>query len=67
MNWNLDGKHVTATYCDMPVSGIVSDSRVKFGGRCGYTVTLDEAITLPWSTEPKTRVLIEDRDIVKVS
>ena len=59
MSWILDGKKVRADYLGIAVVGTVTDSRVKYGGKVQYTLKLDEAIRLPWSTEKRTVVLVD--------
>jgi len=57
-SWIKDGEHIKASYCGVPVSGIVENSRVKYGGKVQYTVVLDSPIELRWHTEPVSRVLV---------
>jgi len=64
MGWIKDGLRVRAVYCGQAVEGLVEESRVKYGGRVQYTLALTQPIQLRWRTEPTTRVLIEDRDLV---
>jgi hypothetical protein len=43
--WNLEGESVKATYLgDIPVSGKVTLSRVKYGGGVSHYVRLDHEI-----------------------
>ena len=57
-NWIKDGERIEASYCGVPVSGIVENSRVKYGGKVQYTVILDTPIKLRWRTEDVDRVLV---------
>lgn len=48
MGWNKDGHTVKAEYLGSHiVSGVVTESRVKYGGKVQYTVKLDNPISLP--------------------
>ena len=43
MNWNLEGKRVNGLYMGMfPYTGLVTESRVKYGGQVQHTVVVDE-------------------------
>lgn len=43
MNWNLEGKQVNGLYMGLfPYSGLVTESRVKYGGKVQHTVIVDE-------------------------
>lgn len=64
MTWVLDGSKVSVNYLGVECNGTVVESRVKYGGSLQYTVVLDDAITLPWRSEPVNRVLVSDRDIL---
>lgn len=65
-SWYLDGYKVIAEYFGNTVKGTVESSRVKYGGRVQHTVILDEPVSLPWRSEPKTRVLIDDINVKEV-
>jgi hypothetical protein len=57
MNWNLEGLRINGLYMGLfPYSGLVINSRVKFGGEVQHTVLIDEPI----------RVYGEDRDMILV-
>ena len=43
--WNLEGQTVRGAYFGLPVEGIVTLSRVKFGGTVQHTVELFFPIT----------------------
>ena len=66
MTWVLDGSKVVVNYLGVECMGTVESSRVKYGGALQYTVNLDEAIDLPWRSEPVNRVLVSDRDILSL-
>ena len=61
MSWVLDGQKVKAKYLGETVTGVVVDSRVKYGGKVQYTVELDSPVQFRWRSEPTDRVLV-DRD-----
>lgn len=66
MSWILDGSHIKAKYLGVPVTGIVTDSRVKYGGEVQYTVKLDEALVLPWGGRSAgDTVLVNRSEIVE--
>ena len=61
MSWVLDGQKIKANYLGETVTGVVVDSRVKYGGKVQYTVELDSPVQFRWRSEPTDRVLV-DRD-----
>jgi hypothetical protein len=61
MSWVLDGQKIKAKYLGETVTGVVVDSRVKYGGKVQYTVELDSPVQFRWRSEPTDRVLV-DRD-----
>jgi hypothetical protein len=65
MNWNLEGLHVTGLYMDeFPVAGLVTLSRVKYGGGVQHTVVLDEPIQV--YSAMRERVLLDHENVVRV-
>jgi hypothetical protein len=45
--WDLENCRVTGNYMGMfPVAGMVTESRVKYGGSVSHTVALDKPITV---------------------
>lgn len=45
MNLDLEGKRINGLYLGfLPYSGLVVDSRVKYGGEVQYTVKVDEPL-----------------------
>lgn len=64
MSWIKDGERVTAEYLGVRVTGVVESSRVKYGGMVQYALVLDEPVTFKWSTEPRTKVLIDMNELV---
>jgi hypothetical protein len=67
MNWNLEGSVIVAKYLgEVSIKGLVVESRVKYGGKVQHTVDLETPVILKWRTEPVTRVLIGDEEILFV-
>jgi hypothetical protein len=62
--WNLEGQIVRGYYFDVPVEGVVTLSRVKFGGDVQHTVDLFFPITLFGSE--RTTVLLDANEVVHV-
>jgi len=47
MSWNRTGQHVAGLYLrTYTVTGAVTSSRVKYGGRVQHTVKLDRPVTV---------------------
>jgi len=65
MGWNKDGSTIKAVYLDRPVTGVVLNSRVKYGGQVQYQVKLDEPVYFTWSGgEPRDTVLVDEGDVI---
>ena len=65
MGWNKDGSTITAEYLDSIITGIVTESRVKYGGKVQYTVKLAEPIFLRWrGTEPVSTLLVDEDNVL---
>ena len=59
MQWNLEGKRINGMYLGLwPYSGLVLESRVKYGGKVQHTVQVDEPFKV--YGEVRERVLVED-------
>ena len=65
-DWVKDGERVTAVYLGVIVTGVVESSRVKYGGKVQYAVVLDSPVTFKWSTEPRSKLLIDCNELVEV-
>ena len=65
-DWVLDGRRVRADYLGTEVTGTVTESRVKFGGRIGYTLDLDAPVLFKFRSEPTDRVLIENHNLLEI-
>lgn len=64
MGWNKDGSTIKATYCGVLVTGVVEDSRVKYGGKVQYRVKLETPVFLRWRNEPTDVVLIDEDEVI---
>ena len=62
--WNLEGLTVRGAYFGLPVEGIVTLSRVKFGGTVQHTVELFFPITMFGSE--RTTVLLDANEITYI-
>ena len=65
MSWIKDGNTIVANYLGEQVTGVVQDSRVKYGGRVQYGVRLTRPVNFRWRTEPVVYVLVDDTNIVQ--
>ena len=60
-SWQLEGCNVKGTYLDLfPSTGVVTLSRVKYGGRVQHTVRLDAPITV--YGEVRSTILADERE-----
>ena len=64
MGWNKERSTIKAVYCGVAFSGVVLESRVKYGGKVQYKVAAAESIYLPFSDTPRDIVLIDDDEII---
>lgn len=65
MSWNLEGQRVHGLYLNkFPYAGVVSESRVKYGGTVQHTVELDETITVFGSL--RNHVLVHGDEITGI-
>ena len=62
--WNLEGQIVRGEYFGSPVEGVVTESRVKYGGSVQHTVDLFFPITI--FGDERTTVLLDDTEVVHV-
>ena len=63
MAWDRAGEQVAGTYLGHTVSGVVTESRGKYGGAVQHTLQLAQPLTL-FGTE-RTVVLMDERDLFK--
>jgi hypothetical protein len=63
--WNLENCRVTGNYMGIAlVSGMVTESRVKYGGSVCHTVELDEPITVFGAV--RERVILDNWEVEKI-
>ena len=62
--WNLEGQIVRGVYFGIPVEGVVTLSRVKFGGSVQHTLDLFFPITI--FDQERTTVLLDASEVVHV-
>lgn len=66
MQWNLENLHVTGVYLgDIPVAGVVTLSRVKYGGGITHHVQLTSPIKVYGSV--RDTVILDHKHIQTVS
>lgn len=63
MGWNKDGSTVKAVYCDTVFSGMVLESRVKYGGHVQYKVA-SEPFYVASLNCIRSVVLVDEDDII---
>ena len=68
--WNLEGQIVRGVYFNVPVEGVVTLSRVKYGGEVQHTVDLFFPITLYEYTtifgSERTTVLLDANEVTYI-
>lgn len=65
MKWDLTGDRVNGLYMgEFPYSGVVTESRVKYGGDVQYTVEVDEPFHV--YSAVRDRVLVSVTEITRV-
>jgi len=63
MSWNREGQHVAGIYLNAYViKGMVTESRVKYGGSVQHTVSLDTPMTL-FGISDRTVLLLDEKDL----
>jgi hypothetical protein len=62
--WNLEGLTVRGVYFGLPVEGVVTESRVKYGGSVQHTVDLFYPITI--FGDERTTVLLDASEVIHV-
>jgi len=63
-SWIKDGIRVRARYLGSEsVVGVVTESRVRYGGKVCYTVQLDQLTQFPWRSEPADVVIVDQTEI----
>lgn len=70
MSWNLEGMRVWGRYMDtVEVSGVVTLSRVAYGGEVHHTITLDKDFSILKGAvrrDAGENVILEHKNIKKV-
>ena len=64
MNRIQDGERIRANRLGHIVTGTVESSRVAHAGKLQYTVNLDQPVQYRWRSEPTTRVLVYQEEIL---
>ena len=63
--WNLEGMHISGLYMgNIPVSGKVWLSRVKYGGEVSHHINLDKVISV-YGTE-RDSVILNHSEVLQV-
>lgn len=64
MGWNKDGSTIRAEYCGALFTGVVLDSRVKYGGKVQYKVQADSPFYVESLKDLRETVLVDEDDVV---
>jgi hypothetical protein len=65
MNWNLEGKRINGLYMGLfPYTGLVENSRVKYGGTVQHTVIVDEPFKVFGAV--RERILVSITEVNRV-
>ena len=64
MGWNKDGSTVKAEYCDTVFTGVVLESRVKYGGKVQYKVKACDPFYVDCLKSIREVVLIDEDDLL---
>ena len=65
MNWNLEGKRINGLYMGLfPYTGLVEESRVKYGGEVQHTVLVDEPFKVYGAV--RDRILVSITEINRI-
>jgi hypothetical protein len=63
--WDLENCRVTGNYMgSIPIAGMVTESRVKYGGTVCHTVALDKPITVFGAI--RERVILDNWEVSKI-
>ena len=65
MNWNLEGMTVVGFYMgEIPVRGLCTLSRVKYGGGISHHITLDNGFDAGYAKrEAGEGIILDNRDV----
>jgi hypothetical protein len=65
MTWNLEGQRINGLYMGLfPYSGLVENSRVKYGGDVQHTVVVDEPFKV--YGEVRERILVSVTEVNRI-
>ena len=65
MNWDLTGKRINGLYMGLfPYSGLVEESRVKYGGEVQHTVIVDEPFKVYGAV--RERILVSVTEVNRI-
>lgn len=64
MGWNKDGSTVKAEYCGTTFTGVVLNSRVKYGGTVQYQVQASVPFYVDCLKAERETVLVDEEDIL---
>jgi hypothetical protein len=65
MTWNLEGQRINGLYMGLfPYSGLVENSRVKYGGDVQHTVIVDEPFKV--YGEVRERILVSVAEVNRI-
>jgi hypothetical protein len=65
MTWNLEGQRINGLYMGLfPYSGLVENSRVKYGGDVQHTVVVDEPFKV--YGEVRERILVSVAEVNRI-
>ena len=65
MQWNLEGKRINGLYMGLfPYSGLVEESRVKYGGQVQHTVLVDEPFKVYGAV--RERILVSGTEVNRI-
>ena len=65
MSWDLTGKRINGLYMGLfPYSGLVEESRVKYGGTVQHTVVVDEPFKVFGSI--RERILVSITEVNRI-
>jgi hypothetical protein len=65
MNWNLEGNRVNGLYMGLfPYSGLITESRVKYGGQVQHTIKVDEPFKVYGAV--RETILVDVAEITRI-
>jgi hypothetical protein len=64
MGWNKDGSTIKAEYCGTTFTGIVLESRVKYGGKVQYRVKAEVPFYVNDLRAEREVVLVDEDEVL---